>query len=799
MSCNPKSSWQLFNIKMSMLKNNYRFLWSFILGVISGCTSPSGDGVLLSPSGQERPEDKEWKTEYWSPEQHYSDIRSDGSDTRILMIASDTLTADRWYRSVAVKPFSEYRISGYIKTENVRGENENAGAGFRLGAIAMEKDTLFRKDNDWTFVEIPFKTGANDAVMIECLLGKSGKASGIVYFDRMRIEEVSSSDLKPRVKISLDSIREPMSPYLYGQFIEHMGKCIYGGIWAEMLRDRKFYHAPGAKRSPWQTNVDTTTILTDSTKNYSRGNMPVLGTSSGKIVLTQDSLVLEKGEKYVGRIVFKAEQGVTKMEVSLGTEEENKEERISEITRGRFVKVPLEFTPVSSSENGKLGITFYGKGKVTLAAVSLMPEDNIDGFRPDVLELMKELNAPVYRWPGGNFVSGYDWKDGIGDPDTRPTRYERAWNGLEYNDVGIHEFMRLCKLLGAEANIAVNTGLGTVVMAAEEVEYFNGDVSTGMGKRRAENGHPEPYDVKLWAVGNEMFGDWQLGHMPVEDYVKKHNKVARAMREVDPDIELIAVGFPGEWNDMMYSHCSENMTYISEHFYRQDWHAGGLLTHVRQIPDAIREIADEHRRCREEFPRLKNKEIKIALDEWNYWYGPHVYGLLGTRYYLRDALGIAAGFNEFSRQSDIFYMANYAQTVNVIGAIKTTKTDSWLEGTGLALKLYREHFGTRPLTVKGVPQPLDVAATLSEDGKFLTVSVINATHNNYPLILNIEGQQIESGGRQFSLTGENDMAYNDENNRERIRIVQNNITLENNSITIPRESANIYVFPLVKK
>ena len=103
----------------------------------------------------------------------------------------------------------------------------------------------------------------------------------------------------------------------------------------------------------------------------------------------------------------------------------------------------------------------------------------------------------------------------------------------------------------------------------------------------AENGHPEPYNVKLWAVGNEMFGDWQLGHMPVEDYVMKHNKVAEAMWAVDPNIELIAVGYPGKWNDWMYENCADHMTYISEHFYKQDWHAGGLLTHVQQMPEVV--------------------------------------------------------------------------------------------------------------------------------------------------------------------------------------------------------------------
>ena len=427
-----------------------------------------------------------------------------------------------------------------------------------------------------------------------------------------------------------------------------------------------------------------------------------------------------------------------------------------------------------------------------------MPNDNIKGYRPEVIELMKQLDAPIYRWPGGNFVSGYDWKDGIGDPDKRPTKFERAWNGLEYNDVGIHEFMELCEILETKANIAVNTGLGTAELAANEVEYFNGAASTKMGQWRAENGHPEPYNVKLWAVGNEMFGDWQLGHMPIEDYVKKHNKVAKAMWDVDPNIDLIAVGYPGKWNDMMYKNSAEYMTFISEHFYKQNWHAGGLLTHVNQMPEVIEAVAEEHRRARREIPGIAEKNIKIAMDEWNYWYGPHVYGLLGTRYFLRDALGIAAGLNEFSRQSDIYYMANYAQTVNVIGAIKTTKTDAWLEGTGLVLKLYRQEFGTQPVEFTGSPEPLDVSATLTEDGEFLTISVVNATHETQSLKLDGISESIAISGESFIISGENDMVFNDEENKERISISEAGIEISENAIEIPKESAGIYKFKVNK-
>ncbi|WBL24108.1 alpha-L-arabinofuranosidase C-terminal domain-containing protein [Zunongwangia sp. HGR-M22] len=746
---------------------------------------------LLSPAKNANVKESGWQYEQWSAPAHYINVASDQYNSQVLMLSSDTLTAERWFKKIDVKPFATYKVTGFVKTEGVEGENEHGGAGLRLGKFEFTGDTIFKGDTDWTKVEMEFSTEMDDSFMLEFLLGKKGQAKGKIYFDNFQLEEISAKELKPEISINLDEKLDPMSPYIYGQFIEHMGKSIYGGMWAEMLDDRKFYYVPGTKLSPWETAVDTNLVSIDSSYAYSRGKLPVYQVENN-LSLKQQKLALVSDKTYDGRLVFKG-NGIKKVTVALNGNKES-----FEVSGTDFQKIAFKFSSEETSDNGSLEITFEGAGKLTLAAVSLMPSDNIKGYRAEVIELMKQLDAPIYRWPGGNFVSGYDWKDGIGDPDKRPTKFERAWNGLEYNDVGVHEFMALCEILDTKANIAVNTGLGTAELAANEVEYFNGAVSTKMGQWRAKNGHPEPYHVKLWAVGNEMFGDWQLGHMPIEDYVKKHNKVAKAMWEVDPDIDLIAVGYPGKWNDMMYENSAAYMTYISEHFYKQNWHAGGLLTHVNQMPEVISAVAEEHRRARKEIPGIAEKNIKIAMDEWNYWYGPHVYGLLGTRYFLRDALGIAAGLNEFSRQSDIYYMANYAQTVNVIGAIKTTKTDAWLEGTGLVLKLYRKEFGTQPFEFTGSPEPLDVSATLTEDGEYLTISVVNATHASQSLKLDGISESIATSGESFIISGENDMVYNDEENKERINITEADIKISENTIEIPKESAGIYKFKVNK-
>jgi alpha-L-arabinofuranosidase len=423
-----------------------------------------------------------------------------------------------------------------------------------------------------------------------------------------------------------------------------------------------------------------------------------------------------------------------------------------------------------------------------------MPSDNIKGFRKDTLALLKQLDSPVYRWPGGNFVSGYDWKDGVGPRDKRPPRTNPAWTGMEYNDVGLHEFMDLCRLLDTEPYIAVNTGLGTAEDAAKEVAYCNGALDTPMGQWRSKNGHADSYKVKFWAVGNEMYGGWQLGHMPLKEYVKKHNEVAEAMWRADPEIQLVAVGAVGPWSEETLKNCADHMTHISEHFYCQD--GGGIVAHAAQVPNQIKRIADAHRRYRETIGTLEGKDIRIALDEWNYWYGPHPYGELGTRYFHKDAIGIARGLHEYFRNSDVYFMANYAQTVNVIGCIKTTKTDAFFAATGLPLKLYRERFGTLPMTVDGSNDSLDVMAALTADKKALTIGVVNASWDTHRLGLDFKGLKPIRTAEHWFIADKNPLAYNDPDNAKNLAIQKGRKANMNKTLVIKPLSINLYRVPV---
>lgn len=581
-------------------------------------------------------------------------------------------------------------------------------------------------------------------------------------------------------EVTVDGSRTgaPISPYIYGQFIEHLGRCIYGGIWAEMLEDRKFYFPVPARAeiwrltreqarvlaaSPWKVIGPPGTVSMSEKDAFVGKHSPcVQAQGDGTVVgLYQEELGLLKRKTYTGYIFLAGDARVGPVSVSLawGPGDSEKQVCVIKAVGSKMTKAPLKYTAGADSDNGRLSITAKGQGTLRIGCVSLMPADNVEGFRKDTLELLKQLDAPVYRWPGGNFVSGYDWRDGLGDRDKRPTRTNPAWTGIEPNDVGMDEFIRFCGLIGTEPMIAVNTGFGDAYSAAAEVEYANGSIETLMGKARARDGHPKPYGVKWWCVGNEMWGDWQLGYMQLSQYVLKHNWIEEKMRKVDPSIKTIGSGDIGsKWSPGMLQHCADHMDLLSEHFYCQS--KPNVVEHVQQLPNNVKRIADAHRQFRKDIPALQGKNIRVALDEWNYWYGPHVFGELGTRYFLQDALGIAAGLHEYFRNSDIIFMANYAQTVNVIGCIKTTKTRAEFDSTALPLMLYRKRFGTIPVGVEHQSAPLDISAALTGDRRALTVSVVNPTRETVQLKLNLKSVRLAGNAQTWIIDGKDPMAFN---------------------------------------
>jgi alpha-L-arabinofuranosidase len=647
------------------------------------------------------------------------------------------------------------------------------------------------------------------------------------------------------LKIDAQKTGAPINPFIYGQFIEHMGRCIYGGIWAEMLEDRKFYFPITAKYAPYGELQQQAAASDFAVGSLQKSQFPALSASPWEIIgaaadvqmVTEQPFVGEHTPRlragsgirhhrlgvvpdldYVG-YVWARPAGNTPVTIEVvllwGDAPTDRAAQKLTFAPGDYTKKTFSLRSKGRTDAARFEL-HVRDGDALIGTASLMPGDNVNGLRRDTLALLKQLGGTVYRWPGGNFVSGYDWRDGIGDRDRRPPRGNSAWTGIEHNDFGTDEFIAFCREINTEPMIAVNTGFGDPYSAAQWVEYVNGNKSTLAGSWRAKNASADPYGVKYWCVGNEMWGPFQLGFMQLHHYIEKHNRTARAMRKVDPKVVLVAVGDIDQinrqhdpeqtrrnvsWTHGMLLGSADYMDMISEHFYsgRRPWTTEGrpdTVTHVYLVRDAIRKKTEPHRKLQASLPNLKGRVVPIAMDEWNYWHRDYVYGELGCIYDLSDGLGIAAGLHEFYRNSDIIQMAHYAQTVNVIGAIKTTRTAAEFESTGLVLKLYRHHFGQIPLQLTQNFGNLDVSAAISADRKTLTVSVVNPTTEAHTFQLAGAADMIAGAGQRWHITGANEFVHNTPGQPRQVDIHHTKNIDAQRPLEVPAMSATLFSLPL---
>ncbi|MCP5516089.1 MAG: alpha-N-arabinofuranosidase [Verrucomicrobiales bacterium] len=759
-------------------------LAALAVGSITTATLAAAENALRNGSFESAQGDRPrgWRSQTWggAGTSTYAAIGRTGDHS--VQLASADGADISWSANASVEPFSRYRLSGWIKTEAVAA-GTGRGALLNLHNLQGVATEAVTGSSDWKQVSVEFDVDDVDSLQINCLFGGWGQATGKAWFDDLELVKVRDLPAPaPSITVNAGEVGEPMPVEIYSQFIEHLGRCIYGGIWAEMLEDRKFYHPitadyapyrslrnsdfPVVGASPWQIVGDAAVVTMSTERPFVGQHSPRVGAGAG---LRQLDLGVTAGKGYTGYVWLRPEgTGGAAITLTWGDEQGARESMPVELLAGDYRRVPFEFTGVKTTDRAWVELT-VNRGAAFIGTASLMPADNIEGLRADTLALLKELQAPIYRWPGGNFVSGYDWRDGVGDRDRRPPRTNPAWTGVEHNDFGMHEFIRFCRLVGAEPWITVNTGFGDAYSAAAELEYANGAPDTLQGRQRAANGSPEPFGVKYWGIGNEMWGTWQLGYMALNHYVLKQNWVVDKMREVDPDIICISSGNAGPWSLGLLKDCADHMDSIAEHFYSQE--RSGLMAHIRQIPDNIRRKAEFHREARRELPNLAGKDIRIAMTEWNYWYGPHEFGELGTRYFLKDALGIAAGLHEYARQSDIVASAFYAQTVNVIGCIKTSRRNAAFETTGLVLKLYRRHFGTLPATTEATGL-IDAQAAWSQDRRRLTIGVVNASLKPVAVPLNLTGAKLRGTGTRWEIAGTDPQACNDPEQPPRVVIAE---------------------------
>jgi alpha-L-arabinofuranosidase len=327
----------------------------------------------------------------------------------------------------------------------------------------------------------------------------------------------------------------PSRSIFYRQFLEHIGGIVNNGIWAEMLDDRKFYFPitlhppaepagqPGFRRAPlrhWTPIGADEFVTMDSDKPYTGDHSPLVKLDKSQPHgFLQSGLAVRNEKEYTGRIVLAGSPtAAVKVTLIWGKEAGDRQTVTIPALGFAYSKFPVRFVAKGDSDDARLEIAGTGTGVFHVGAVPLMPDDNIEGFRREVIEALKQLHSGVYRFPGGNFVSAHEWRNAVGDIDMRPPIYDPVWRAVQPNDVGTDEFVMLCRLLDVEPYITVNAGFGDEWSAKELVEYTNGAVTTPMGKWRAANGHPKPYNVKFWGIGNEPWGDYQMGAMAIEQF-----------------------------------------------------------------------------------------------------------------------------------------------------------------------------------------------------------------------------------------------------------------------------------------
>jgi alpha-N-arabinofuranosidase len=580
------------------------------------------------------------------------------------------------------------------------------------------------------------------------------------------------------VAVTIDTTRtgQPITRLMFGGFMEPATTQ----VWAEMLSDRKFFNEINSKPQPaapaggfgrrgpqrrWVPVGADEFVVMDSKNAYVGEWSPSIRLdAAAPHGISQSGIALRAGRAYTGRVVLAGSPGA-KVDVSLvwGPNPGDRQTINISTLAARYAKFPLTFTAKADTNEGRFEIVGSGNATFHIGAASLMAADNVSGFKAAMVRMLKEEGISIARWPGGNFVSAYDWRDGIGDADQRSPRRELAWNGMESNDMGIDDFMTFCGLLGAEPYIAVNSGLGDARSAAEQVEYVNGPATSRMGQLRAANGHPTPFGVKIWGIGNEMYGPWQWGHMAVTQYPEKHNLMVKAMRQVDPAIKVIASSatpeelswtyienrqlgtFPGrelvndrvpfgfgtkyDWTGALLERSADYIDYLGEHFYgypnlaidaeKQAFVEADdpLADRVRRMPNKVQMKFEAWEEYLKRIPSLKGKDIRFAFDEW----APRnravnsSSGAPPASHPMLNPLTNALVYHEFFRHSDMVALGV------ATGGMGTLAMDAYGDPAGfrmegLVIKVLHDHFaGALPVSVAGNSPPHAIKGTVWVD------------------------------------------------------------------------------------
>jgi len=562
------------------------------------------------------------------------------------------------------------------------------------------------------------------------------------------------------VRIDATKVANPIDPRLYGHFLEFMFEGIKSGLHAELLKNRGFEETASPaglprdwEREPNDRNDDReATFARDAAVAYAPQSTPFPADDSAHALrlvikarydgprgVRQGRIPARRNVGYHGSFWLKTPDYDGAVTLALGQDQEGGRTYASQViakvtTDDAWRQYTFTLTPSESDPLAKLTILFDGKGRLWLDQVSLLPGDAVGGVRADVLDRVKALKPAFVRWPGGNVAQDYHWQWGIGPRDRRPSWINKAWwNEREPSDFGSDEFIAFCRTIGAEPHVVVNVeGAGaTPEEAAAWVEYMNGPPDSKYGAMRAANGHREPFGVKTWELGNEIWGDWVRGYSDAATYARNYLRYRDAMRAVDPSIRFIAVGRDRtDWNDQLLALAGGSIDLLSIHHYdgpseQQD--ARMLMARPLHWETYYRELGQLIR------ARAPGANIKLIVNEWNSVLP------MPRQHSMEAALYAARLMNVFERSGGLVAMSAVSDLVNGWpgGIIQAGRHGVHVTPTYRVAQLYNEHLGAERLEAavesptfdvpegpSGVPW-VDVTASRSSDGRRCFVKAVN--------------------------------------------------------------------------
>lgn len=579
-----------------------------------------------------------------------------------------------------------------------------------------------------------------------------------------------------RASISIDArkVENRISPLLYGQFLEFMYEGIKRGLHAELIRNRSFEEPPNVtglsrnwERYPDDRNDDyALTFHHDDQFAYPQNRKEhSLRVEAGDGVIErhgiyQPRIPIKAGLEYRGYIWLRTTDYDGNVTVALESDTDQREvyaaATINQIRKGDWRRLEFSLKPARNDLSARFAILFPGKGTVWIDQVSLMPADAAaGGVRRDVFEKIRLLKPAFIRWPGGNVAQDYRWLWGVGPRDERVTWTNLSWkNEQEPSDFGTDEFVMFARAVGAEPSITVNVeGRGaTASEAAAWVEYCNGPATSKYGAMRAANGHPAPFAVKYWEVGNEIWGDWVRGHSDAATYARNYNRYAQAMRAVDPSIKLIAVGDNNmNWNRTVLREAGRNVDYLAIHHYYGRREMYGDPSNLMARPLYFERFYVQVQQLLNE---LGLGQVKLAINEWGL-------DLPSERQYsMESALYGARLMNVFERSGEIVEMSAVSDLVNGWpgGIIQAGRHSVFVSPLFLVNQLYAGHRGDQLLATtvnsptfntsrEGTNIPyLDVTASRTPDGKTVFIKAVN-TNGTSALLTTITIQGVLPAAR----------------------------------------------------